>query len=164
MTDRRVGPGGDRRPPESCVLAGGGYHGEKSRDWRLGFPQTAGKTAKNAVLAGKRRNPCVLRQRRSASLLKTPATCGLIAPSCDGVVNEGVLEGVSSRCRTAACQEVEESDVRGVLLRTPWPVRAGARRAMPDVPARPSRRPAAAEPAALRVPPGAPAPGRLGVP
>src|SRR5215210_394236 len=57
-----------------------------------------------------------------------------------------------------------EGELRRLLLRSKWSVRSRTRRAVRDLPSRPSRGPAAAEPAALRVPPGAPPPGRVGVP
>src|SRR5215207_3733851 len=72
--------------------------------------------------------------------------------SCDGVVNEGVSEGVRSRC-AAARKEVEEGDVRGLLLRAQRPLRPAPRRALPDLPALSPRRAQAAGATASRVPP-----------
>src|SRR5829696_2902381 len=56
-----------------------------------------------------------------------------------------------------------EGELRRLLLRSQRTVRSRTRRAVRDLSPRPSRGPAAAEPAALRVPPGAPPPGRVGV-
>src|SRR3954452_10505265 len=51
-----------------------------------------------------------------------------------------------------------------MLLRAQRPVRAEPGRGVRDVPARPPRGAAPADPAALRVPPGAPPAGGLGLP
>ena len=116
------------------------------------------------LFAGRARNPCVLRDPAPGEPLHgSPPLRFDRRRSCDGVVNEGVLEACPQLLRRRAPRGRRRSRARSASSRATASARSSSTsRARPSGPI--TRRACARRAAALRVPPGAPAPGRVGVP
>src|SRR5215208_2731484 len=86
-----------------------------------------------------------------------------VADSCpDPLCSHSTCDEVVKGDRRSVGQEGAEGQLRGLLLQAEPAVRTRLRRTVSDVPPRSSRRAAAPGADALRLPAGAPAPGRVG--
>src|SRR3954447_18758368 len=120
-------------------------------------PLPGGKTLEPGLFPGSAQERCELREPplRPLARLRFATPFGGAARRRRGLRDE--VQGIA---RHGDAQR----QLRRLLLSSEHALRAGAREALPDLPAQPPGGPAAAAADAFRLPPGAPPPGRVGVP